>query len=114
MLIYSLSRISVKFYCHDISYYILQGSYFDRGATLGDYRVLLELTECPEVNIVTNRVWCEPPKKAPPVDKTGAYEQNMIRVKVIHHYMYLYSCDAGMMYLNSTWDISSQVVTFLH
>ena len=63
--------------------WILQGSNFDRGATRDDCRILLESTECNEVDLLTNVVSCKPPKKATRVNMTGSYEKDMIRVKVI-------------------------------
>ena len=59
-----------------------QGSDFDRGATLADYRIMLEQTECPAVDLLSNLVSCEPPKKEHHVDMTDAYEHDVIRIQV--------------------------------
>ena len=65
--------------------YFFQGSNLDRGATAADYRIFLESSECPEVDLLTNIVSCKPPKKAPRVIRTGAYEEDKIRIQVKKH-----------------------------
>ena len=64
--------------------FCLQGSSLDDGATRADYSVLLESTQCLDVDLLVNQVSCKPPTKAPAVNMTGVYEKDTIRVMVIH------------------------------
>ena len=63
----------------------MQGSDLDDGASSDDYGVLLESTQCRDVDLLANTVSCKPPTRAPRVNMTGVYEEDMIRVMVICH-----------------------------
>ena len=56
----------------------------DLGASLSDYRILLEDTVCDDMELVTNRLSCLPPKKEPSPGTTGAVEKGKTRVNVSH------------------------------
>ena len=61
-----------------------KGENFDRGASVDDYRVRLELTECQQIELSSTSVSCMPPDEEPPVDRTGVYQEGVLRVYVRH------------------------------
>ena len=49
----------------------IQGNSMDIGATASDYVILLDMTTCNDLELISNRISCQPPDSEDDVERSG-------------------------------------------
>ena len=56
----------------------LQGTGLDNGATVTDYAILLDLTECSGLDLISNRISCQPPSSEDDIERSHAGQDTIL------------------------------------
>ena len=81
-MVFTVSELHMTKTCKFWTSSCVQGEDFDLGASRDDYRVAVEVEDCRDVDVISNRVSCLPPAEKPEVNGHSASGRDTFRITV--------------------------------